>query len=299
MDIVREEALKRWDAAGEARRLFHGRGHLFPGFEHVSITSWPPYLQIALHSEADERFVSHLLNMIVEALPGLEGVVLQRRDGRRTQSEVCFGEVPDEIQVLEHGLSYWIQPKRNQNVGLFLDMGHVRAELEATWRGKRVLNLFAYTCAFSVHAIAHGARQVVNNDMSKNALAIGVRNHESNRQDQRSVRTIPHNLFKSWWKIRQFGPYDIVVVDPPTNQRGSFGAEKSYGQVLKRLPDMMTEGGLIIASLNSPFLGSDFLENQMARWVPNARKLLHYPMHPDFQDAFPERALKVMKYQLT
>lgn len=299
MEVVREEALKRWDATGEARRLFHGRGHMFPGFEHISVTSWPPYLQIALHNEADERFINHLLEMIVEALPGLEGVVLQRRDGRRTQSEVRFGEIPDEVQVREHGLSYWIQPKRNQNVGLFLDMGHVREELQETWRDKRVLNLFAYTCAFSVHAIAHGARQVVNNDMSKNALAIGTRNHQSNQHDLRSVRTIPHNLFKSWWKIRQFGPYDIVVVDPPTNQRGSFVAEKSYGQVLKRLPDMMSEDGVIVASLNSPFLGSDFLENQLARWVPSARKVLQYPMHPDFPDAFPERALKVMKYQLT
>lgn len=298
LKIVLDEAVKRWDAAGEARRLFHGRGHMFPGLEHLSVTGWPPYLQIALHSDVDEGFVNGLLQGVVEALPGLEGVVLQRRDGRRTRSEVCVGQIPDDVLVREHDLKYWIQPKRNQNVGLFLDMGHVRADLAKSWPGKRVLNLFAYTCAFSVHAVAHGARQVVNNDMSKNALAIGARNHESNGHDMRSVRTIPHNLFKSWWKVRQFGPYDIVIVDPPTNQRGSFVAEKSYGQVLKRLPDMMNEGGLIVASLNSPFLGTDFLENQMARWVPTARKVLRYPAHPDFPDAYPERALKVIKYRL-
>jgi 23S rRNA (cytosine1962-C5)-methyltransferase len=159
-----------------------------------------------------------------------------------------------------------------------------------------VLNLFAYTCAFSVAAIAQGARQVVNNDMSRPALQLGERNHVLNGNELRRVRMVPHNLFKSWWKIRQLGPYDVVIIDPPTNQRGSFVAEKSYGQILKRLGEFTSPGGRVVACLNSPFLGPDFLNNQMARWCPQARLEKTYAPHPDFPERFAERGLKVLEF---
>ena len=92
-----------------------------------------------------------------------------------------------------------------------------------------MLNLFAYTCAFSIAALAGGARQVVNNDMSRPSLDWGRENHQRNGQDLRSVSMLPHNLFKSWWKIRSLGPYGLIIIDPPTYQRGSFDAEKDYG----------------------------------------------------------------------
>ena len=292
-----QEVERRWPKNGEARRLFHGRGHTYPGLEHVTLTAWPPYIQLALFAEEDASWIDGLVNGLVNAVDGLEGIVLQQRAGRATQSSVVYGEVPETLTAREHGLRYKIQPLKNQNVGLFLDMGHVREDLTQEFRGARVLNLFAFTCAFSVYALEHGASLVVNNDMSRGSLEIGSDNHQLNDHDLRAVRMLPHNVFKSWWKIRQLGPYDIVIIDPPTNQRGSFVAEKSYGQILKRVPEFAVEGATIIASLNSPFLGSDFVINQMARWAPDCKFISQYPMHPDFPDAFPERALKVLKFR--
>ena len=226
---ILDELAKRWPENGEARRVFHGRGHAYPGLEHVSLTAWPPYIQLALFAEEDEVWISELVEALVEQVDDLEGIVLQQRAGRGTQSSVVFGDVPDSLTTLEHGLKYKIQPLKNQNVGLFLDMGHVREDLSAVFNGARVLNLFAFTCAFSVYAIEHGAELVVNNDMSRGSIDIGKENHELNNHDLRAVRMLPHNVFKSWWKIRQLGPYDVIIIDPPTNQRGSFVAEKSYG----------------------------------------------------------------------
>ncbi|NKB97981.1 MAG: methyltransferase [Pseudomonadales bacterium] len=291
------ECASKWSKSNQARRLFHGRGHTFPGLEHVTVTAWAAYLQIVFHQPVENSVVDDLVDALCSEITDVAGVVVQQRAGRGTQSKVVRGDVPDEVVAAEGGLDYWIQPTRNQNVGLFLDMGHVRQDIALEVEGKKVLNLFAYTCAFSVSALHHGAASVVNNDMSRNALELGNRNHQLNGQDTRRVRMIPHNLFKSWWKIRQFGPYDVIIIDPPTNQRGSFVAEKSYGQVLKRLSELANPDATIIASLNSPFLGSDFLHNQMARWAPEAAFVSQYPLHLDFPDAFPERALKVMKFK--
>ena len=286
--------------AQEARRLFHGRGHYYPGLEHLVVNWYPPYLLIASFAPLEQAFIEGLVEGFVSAAEGsdikLLGIGLQIRAGRRTETTLLWGDLPDEHVVAEQGLHYLITPQRNQNVGLFMDMAHVRAYMAQYMPGARVLNLFAYTCAFSVSAIEHGAATVVNNDMSGNALKIGERNHELNGHDLRQVRMLPHNLFKSWWKIRQFGPYDLIIIDPPTNQRGSFVAEKSYGQVLKRIPELARPGAQIMACLNSPFLGPDFLTAQMQRWCPAAQLVQFLPQHPDFPDKYPERALKVAHF---
>jgi len=281
----------------QARRLFHGRGHCFAGCEDIVINEYPPFLQIALYEPVAATQIQELCDGLRQLRPQITGISVQQREGRKTTTQIVFGEVPEEHLVYEGELAYWIAPGRNQNVGLFLDMGHVRQHLAAYMPGANVLNLFAYTCAFSVSAIAQGAAAVVNNDMSRNALQMGERNHLANEQDLRKVRMLPHNLFKSWWKVRQCGPYDVVIIDPPTNQRGSFVAEKSYGQILKRIPEFTKPGGHVIACLNSPFLGPDFLTQQMQRWCADCELQHTLPGHPDFPDRFPERALKVMDFQ--
>lgn len=299
--VLKEQIEPRWRAAnGEARRLFHGRGHCFPGWEHLVVNWFPPYLQVATFREEQlpddlVPWLTHLHEAIFDQ--PLAGLVWQQRKGRGTTSETLFGGVPEEHVVHEQGLAYLVRPLENQNVGLFMDMAHIRRWLAPQIAGQRVLNLFAYTCAFSVSAIAHGAEMVVNNDMSRNALSWGERNHDLNDLDLRRARMVPHNLFKSWWKLKQFGPYDTLIIDPPTNQRGSFVAEKSYGQVLKRLPDLCASDALVLACLNSPFLGEDFLHQQMARWCPQARFVERLPAHPDFPEQFPDRGLKVLAFR--
>ena len=285
------------DHSGNARRLFHGRGHTFPGLEHVVVTYYPPYIHIALYDEVDQSALDQLVAVLVNSGHAIDGVVVQHRSGRNTQTEVVLGQVPGEHLVKEDGLSFWIAPTRNQNTGLFLDMGHVRKALQTSMPDAKVLNLFAYTCAFSVSALAHGAQLVVNNDMNANMLNIGRRNHQANQQDMRQVKMLAHNVLKAWKKIRMYGPYDVVIIDPPTNQRGSFVAEKHYAQILKRIPEFAAPGARIIACLNSPFLNADFLVNQMSRWAPACKLQATFAAHPDFPEAYSDRGLKVLDYR--
>ena len=292
------EALKRFNSADtkEAKRLFHGRGMCYPGYEQLVVNWFPPYLQVVTYDEGLRSSDRQSMTALFDEVQIAEGLVLQTRQGRKISNEILLGHVPGEHITKELGQKYWVRLLENQNVGLFLDMGHVREWLAPKVKNKKVLNLFAYTCAFSVSALVNGAESVVNIDMSKNAIDWGKENHQLNDLDLGRTRMLSHNIFRSWRKIKQLGRYGVIIIDPPTNQRGSFNAEKQYGQILKRLPDFAEKGAVIVACLNSPFLGSDFIVNQMARWCPACRFDEVLDSHPDFPDLYPERGLKVLSF---
>lgn len=293
---VIERCAERYRHGGDAARLFHGRGHSYDGFEDVTVDAFPPYLLIGSFGD-DEPGVLHLADLLSARLTPLAGICVQLRDGRRTRTRVVSGSVPEQLVVTEGDLRFIVRPLRSQNVGLFLDMAPARRWLRERSADCAVLNLFAYTCGFSVAAIAGGARMVVNNDMSRSALAWGRDNHGENAHDPRLVTMLPHNLFKSWWKIRQLGPYELVVIDPPTNQQGSFNAEKQYGQIMKRIPEFTKPGGRVLACLNSPFLNTDFLPEQMSRWCAKCHFEEALEPSPDFPDRFEDRRLKIAVFR--
>jgi 23S rRNA (cytosine1962-C5)-methyltransferase len=163
-------------------------------------------------------------------------------------------------------------------------------------RAPKVLNLFAYTCAFSVVALQAGARHVLNVDMSHGAMAIGQQNHQLNGI-MAGASFLAHDIFSTWGKINRAGPYGLVIVDPPSYQKGSFVATKDYGRLLRRLPDLLDNGGHALLCLNAPELGSAFLQDQMRELAPDLRFVQRLDNPPVFADVAPERALKVLVYQ--
>ena len=280
-------------------RVFHGRGQLYPGLEHLTIDWFPPLLLVTTYQPFTDQ--QQILDLVASSdISGqIESVVLQHRTGNSAPSETIFGREIPLCHVTEGALRFEVQPGKHQNAGLFLDMRPLRSWLQTHSEGKNVLNLFAYTCSLSVAALAGGARQVVNVDMSKPSIAWGSRNHELNNQDMRSVRTIPHNLFRSWGRVKQYGRYDTVIIDPPSRQKGSFNVEKNYPAVLKKLPGMTNPGAEVIATVNSPYLGPDFLLNLMQRYAPRFQFIEDMPASPEFADRFPDKALKIHRFRLT
>ena len=213
------------------------------------------------------------------------------------------GAVPDPHVVTEAGVRYRVHVLRGQNHGLFLDMAAGRqwvrnyaAARSADRYGLKVLNLFAYTCAFSVVALQAGAKQVVNVDMSHGAIGIGQQNHQLNGITT-GAAFLPHDIFSSWGKINRSGPYGLVIVDPPSYQKGSFVATKDYARLMRRLPDLLAPGGHALLCLNAPELGLAFLQDQMQELAPDLRFVERVANPPVFADVEPERALKVLVYQ--
>ncbi|MEN0105720.1 MAG: class I SAM-dependent methyltransferase, partial [Pseudomonas sp.] len=165
--------------------------------------------------------------------------------------------------------------------------------------GKRVLNLFAYTCGFSVAAIAGGAQQVVNLDMAKGALNRGRDNHRLNQQNLSQVSFLGHELFKSWSAVKRHAPYDLIIIDPPTFQKGSFALTQDYAKILRRLPDLLTPGGLVLACVNDPHIGPDFLLAGMAEHAPALVFQERLANPPEFADVHEHGGLKALVFRFT
>ncbi len=288
----------------DAQRVFHGRGGLHPGCEHLALDFYPPVWVLTSFqpiADADLAAVHTALTQRCSQLaPGqpLNWVVQCRIEGK-TETRLMAGSVPDPHVVSENGARYLVHVLKGQNHGLFLDMAEgrrwVREHVSAR-KGLKVLNLFAYTCAFSVVAQQAGAREVINLDMSHGALAIGQKNHQLNGSSS-GVRFLAHDIFTTWGKISRGGPYDLVILDPPSYQKGSFVATKDYARLMRRLPDLLQPGGHALLCLNAPELNVAFLQDHMQELAPSLAFIERVPNPAVFADVSPERALKVLVYR--
>ncbi|NRA55677.1 MAG: class I SAM-dependent methyltransferase [Gammaproteobacteria bacterium] len=282
----------------ETQRLFHGRGKCFSGLEQVTIDYFAPSLFITLFSEHESSFEQQILATLSQAYPEHQGpILIQRRYLERSPVEVVRGEQVPAAQVIEHGLSYQVKLLDGQNNGLFLDMANGRRWIEQHAKDRNVLNLFSYSCSFSVAALAAGAKQVINIDMSHGALKLGKINHQLNDLDLTQTKFFRHDIFKSWGKLKRYGPYQTIVFDPPTNQWGSFTAAKDYARLLRKIPDLATPNADLLICLNSPDLGRDFIADLMAEHAPECELVAQVANPAVFQEIDPDKGLKVFHYR--
>ena len=302
------DTIAQLEVPTDACRLFHGRGGRHPGCEHLVLDAFPPVLVLTSFQPLDEAALQALDTALLarwaqigQGQP-LNWVFQMRQPGTKAETRLVRGSVPEPHIVTEAGLQYRAHVLRGQNHGLFLDMAagrrwvrtHVAQHPEHR-HGLKVLNLFAYTCAFSVAALDAGARQVLNMDMAQGALATGQHNHQLNGLTGASF--LAHDIFSSWGKITRSGPYHLIVIDPPSYQKGSFVATKDYAKLMRRLPDLLRPGGHALLCLNAPELGTAFLQDQMAEIAPTLQFVERIANPAAFADVDEERSLKVLLYR--
>jgi len=185
----------------------------------------------------------------------------------------------------------------NRNSGYFPDMKNGRAFVKENAKNKSVLNLFSYTCAFSIAAKLGGASSVSNIDMSKGALSTGRENHHLNNIDTRGVSFAPYNILKSFSRIKKKGPYDLIIIDPPTFQRGSFEATKDYRKLIGKLPEIASDNCLLLACLNSPDLDVDFIKDLIKELAPSFKFLYRLENIKEFASLDENRSLKNLVFK--
>ncbi|MCF6325605.1 MAG: class I SAM-dependent methyltransferase [Gammaproteobacteria bacterium] len=281
----------------QCRRIFHGRGSAYEGLEHVVVDWLPPAALIRLYKEESAAWLLSMAQILERNLPGCTSVQVQYRCRARAPIEIVSGEELSELVVDECGLKFHLQLGRSQNIGLFLDMRNARHWVKETATGKNVLNLFAYTCAFSVAAMAGGAKQVVNVDLSKASLSRGRENHRLNSQDTSKVIFQGVDIFKSFSRIKKHAPYDLLICDPPNLQKGSVNAERDYKKILRRVSEWMSPGGQLMLCLNSHRLDEAFLHEMVAEYCPGFRFVEVIKPPEVFVDAVEESGLKVLVFE--
>ncbi|MGC4397895.1 class I SAM-dependent methyltransferase [Hydrogenophaga sp. T2] len=295
------DAIARMDRPTDARRIFHGRGGLHPGCEHWALDAFPPVFVLTSFQPVPDVDLAAVHEALArrwaDIAPGepLSWVFQCRHEGR-PDTRLMAGEVPEPHVVSERGARFRVHVTRGQNHGLFLDMAEGRQWVREHARGRKVLNLFAYTGAFSVVALQGGAKQVLNIDMSGGAMAIGQQNHALNGLTA-GAGFLAHDIFKTWGRITRSGPYGLVIVDPPSYQKGSFVATKDYARLVRRLPELLIPGGQALLCLNAPELGPGFLQDLVREAAPELVFEQRLANPEAFADAAPERALKVLVYR--
>ena len=301
----------------DACRIFHGRGGLYPVCEQWTLDAYPPIFVLTSFAPATDDQLTAIGAALqarwrhiapVGEQENLNWVFQQRGPtgpGSRADTRLMAGNVPDPHIVTEGTARFLVHVLRGQNHGLFLDMAEGRRWVrefaadfrQSEGRGAKVLNLFAYTCAFSVAALQGGAAHVTNLDMARGALATGQQNHQLNGLAPQGASFLAHDLFNSWGKVTRGGPYDLVIADPPSYQKGSFVATKDYARLLRRLPDLLAPGGRALLCLNAPELPWAWLREQVDEHAPGLQ-LIERIAHPHaFADVDADRALKVGAYR--
>ena len=278
-------------------RLFHGRGKTVPALEWLTIDCFAPVLVATVFRAQDDAILQALEASLTAALValGCDTLVVQHRyDGQAENVLVC-GQLPESPLAEEDGLVYKLDFQRGQNLGFFADMAQGRRWIRERAEGKKVLNLFSFTCSFSVAALAGGAESVVNIDLSDPALRLGQQNHGLNGFKDAKVHYLPHNIFRSWKKLHSLGRYDIIVIDPPSAQKGSFMVEKDYPKLLKKLHKLLAPQAEILACVNAPWLDYGWLEACVEENLPGAELAGRLPGAPGFDEAG-EPALKTVHY---
>ena len=179
-------------------------------------------------------------------------------EGERAQYERVDSRRHSKI-VREHGLRFEVNLSDYLDVGLFLDHRPTRKSLGERSADKRVLNLFAYTGSFSVHARAGGALTTTTVDMSRTYLDWYARNLALNGFDLDPDHRLIQTDCLEWLENGPgSGPqYDIVICDPPTfsnskrMKAGSFSIDRDHPQLLAWIARFVAPGGEIFFSTNS------------------------------------------------
>ncbi len=177
---------------------------------------------------------------------------------------ICWGKTaPQSFPVRENHLHFTVQLNERQHTGLFLDQRDSRRRIAKIAAGKRVANLFAFTCSFSVHALAAGAEVVFSVDLAAGCLRQGRENVAINQLDGKNNakfiredtrKWLARQLRKKKKSPREFVPFDIVICDPPVFASGgrgkSFHVEKEWQALATAVQAILAQGGAALFANN-------------------------------------------------
>ena len=174
---------------------------------------------------------------------------------------LLYGIIPDRVQIKENGCKFWVDIKRGQKTGFFLDQRDKRSALAKYVKGKKVLNCFAYTGGFSVYALAAGAKLVTSVDSSEAALEFAEANVKLNKLEEKKCEFFVADV-KEYLLDRTLGEFDVIILDPPAFikdrhkiQEGVSGYKKINQLAMKILP---VGGILASASCSAHLTLTDF-----------------------------------------
>jgi 23S rRNA G2069 N7-methylase RlmK/C1962 C5-methylase RlmI len=188
--------------------------------------------------------------------------------------------------VGEGGHKFRVNLSDYLDTGLFLDHRITRARVAAEAGGKRVLNLYCYTGAFTVYAAAAGAASSTSVDLSKTYLDWAGANLDENQLDRRHHALVHADVREFLVEAAARGVrWDLAVVDPPTfsnSKRMDYTLDlaRDHGALLQAVAQVMAPAGVVWFSTNRRQFALD--EAAVAGWAITDETRATIP--PDYRD---------------
>lgn len=204
--------------------------------------------------DPSEEFVREVELAIID-LFGPHPIYWRNRIKRdRLEQYEKAGNAKEYFTILEYGVKFQINLVDYLDTGLFLDHRETRRIVASMAKGKRLLNLFAYTCSFSVHAAMAGAIYTKSVDMSNTYTAWGEENFRLNGLSLENNEIVRADCLKFLPEERD--TYDLIVIDPPTISRSKkmdrmFDVQEDYGFLISHALKLLNPGGTLFFSTNS------------------------------------------------
>jgi 23S rRNA (cytosine1962-C5)-methyltransferase len=276
-----EEIDREWwrrrisDAAGRrhispetnAYRLIYSEGDLLPS---LIVDRYADVLVMQTLSQGTDAIKSMLVELLVEEFN--PRAVIERNDARVRELEglpliaaTVYGDAPAELEILQHGLRFIVEPLGGQKTGSFLDQREnrlaARAAAQAT-NATRALDCFTFNGAFALH-LAQACESVDGIDISSEAVAAARRNTELNALS--NVEFLEANVFDALREMEAAGErFDVIVLDPPAfakNRASLKSAIRGYKEINLRALKLLNAGGVLVTCTCSYHVSEElFLE---------------------------------------
>lgn len=281
-----------------------------------ALTAGADVVRREMAAEAAERVAAHTL---VRGVFERSDVDVRAKEGLPEATGVLWGEAPPaEIVVAEpaHGggtVAYGVDVARGHKTGAYLDQADNRRRVAAWCAGAEVLNAFAYTGGFGLHALAAGARHVLNVDSSAEALDAAAANAArlgwatalgadvlAPALGAAPFACAPGNVFVVMRALRAAGrTFDAVILDPPKFVHAASQvdrAARAYKDLALVGLQLLRPGGILATFSCSGLLAPELFQKivfgaavDAGRDVAILERLAQPPDHPVLL-SFPEGA---------
>ncbi len=275
------------------------------GLAGLSVDVYGDYVVAGLH--VSEAWTDVRKSRVLDALEGLgfagtywklrpkqaNVLVETRRSDVAPKLPVRGREAPEVLPVTEEGIVHRVRLGDGLSTGIFLDQRGNRQWVYQHATSLRVLNLFAYTCSFSLVAALGGAAETVSVDVSLVALETGRASFASQGLLGPQHTFVAEDVFS--WLTRAAAKkraFDLVVVDPPSyssTKKRRFVADEDYHELVDLVARVVAPGGKILACCNHRGISRSTFARQVQRGVAVAggaiESLVHLPGGHDFPSA--------------
>ncbi len=282
-------------------RLVYGDSDNLPG---LVVDRFHDYLVVQMTTIGMELLRDEIIDALVKVFKPT-GILLRNNGGARALEglpeyvEVAYGEVPDELPLIENDTQFLAPVRDGQKTGWFYDHRPARAMVNSLAKGQRVLDVFSYVGGWGVQAARHGASEVFCVDSSALALDYVHKNAALNGVEDK-VATMEGDAFAALKELHTAQErFDIVIVDPPAfikRKKDIRNGEQAYRRINEMAMRLLGQNGILVSGSCSMHLQRDSLVDIMrasARHIDREIQLFaechqgpDHPIHP----AIPETA---------